>query len=187
MHRILTIGHSNHTLERFLALLRGAEVEMLIDVRSMPASRRLPHFNKAALARALADAGIDYAWLGESLGGRPRGQRHVAIDYDEIASRASFARGLDEVLAIGAEKRSALMCAEREPLSCHRTVLVGRRLAERGAELAHIHADGHIEGHGAVEQRLLALHGAAEPDLLSSADTRLAQAWSLQGRKMTAT
>ena len=123
---IRTIGHSNHPIERFVDLLKNAGVKLLVDVRSMPYSRRFPQFSRDALTRSLNAANIDYLWEGQALGGKPR------------APRDTFEAGLSRVIQRSAGTSLCLMCAEKEPLDCHRTVLVSRRLAERGASIEHL-------------------------------------------------
>lgn len=164
---VFTIGHSNHSSERFLALLQGADITAVADVRSIPQSRRRPHFSRARIERWLADAGIAYVFLGAELGGRPNDPallREGRPDYDLKAATPSFQAGLDRVLDGAARYRIALMCAEREPLDCHRFLLVSRHLHERGVCLRHVLADGSIEPHDTTEVRLLQQTGiAADP------------------------
>jgi uncharacterized protein (DUF488 family) len=170
MPELLTIGHSNHAIARFIELLRGADVTAVADVRSVPASRRLPHFNRAALARALAEAGIGYFPLGTTLGGRPTDPgcyRDGQLDYDLVAATDWFAAGLGEVEELAAQHRLALMCAEREPLDCHRFLLVARHLDARGAGIGHILADGRIEPQAATERRLLTATGLGAGELFA--------------------
>jgi len=159
MVAIHTVGHSNHSRERFLELLRGAGITALADVRSTPFSRRHPQFSKPALAVALQEADIAYVYLGEELGGMRRDPallRDGAPDYDRIASTESFQHGLDRVIDGAGRHRIALMCAEREPLDCHRFLLVSRHLALRGSRINHILGDGSIEEHEVTLRRLLA-------------------------------
>lgn len=142
---VLTIGHSNHTLEIFLALLARHRVTVLADVRSAPYSRFNPHFNREALAAALETAGLGYVYLGRELGGRSDDRscyENGRIRYDRLARTARFRAGLERVVQDAPGRRLALMCAEREPLRCHRTLLVGRALDERGIDVAHILPDG---------------------------------------------
>jgi hypothetical protein len=115
--RILTVGHSNHPIERFLALVQGAGVSALADVRSFPISRYAPQFNKDALAKSLAEKAIVYLYCGEELGGRSR----------DPSTLESFRKGLDRVVAESARHRVALMCEERDPLDCHREPARDRR------------------------------------------------------------
>lgn len=160
MITVFTIGHSNHSRERFMELLRGAGIAAVADVRSKPFSRRYPHFSRPALAKTLEEAGISYMFLGEELGGKPGDSALLhdgAPDYELMAATEAFQRGLDRVLESAARHRTAIMCAEREPLDCHRFLLVSRHLALRGARIAHILGDGSIEEHAQTLQRLLAV------------------------------
>lgn len=165
---ILTIGHSNHALDAWLGLLRAAGVTAVADVRSQPGSRRLPHFRKPALAAALGEAGIAYLWLGRELGGRPADAalwRDGHPDPARIAASPRFAHGLARVLEAARHHRLALMCAERDPLDCHRFHLVAPHLVRRGARVRHILADGRLETHEAALARLRAAEGPVQPDL----------------------
>ena len=156
---VLTVGHSNHPQETFLELLERHRVTALADVRSTPWSRFNPHFNRKALAATLAVRGIEYLYFGRELGGRPDDPacyQDGLIRYDRVARTDRFREGLDRLLGDAAEHRIALMCAEKEPLDCHRTLLVGQALLEREVDVAHIHADGGLEPHAAVMDRLLA-------------------------------
>jgi hypothetical protein len=157
---LLTIGHSNLAADRFVSLLQDAGVTAVADVRSVPFSRWCPWFSGKALAQRLAGETIAYIALGDALGGRPsdpRLYRDGVADYEAMAARAEFATGLERVVNEMAHHRVCLLCAEREPLDCHRCLLVGRALAARGLALGHIRPDGTIEPHAATEQRLLAL------------------------------
>lgn len=177
---ILTIGHSNHSPERFLALLAGAGASLLVDVRSLPFSRRLPHFSRPHLAPLLGRAGIAYEFLGDSLGGRPARPdllRDGIADYEEMAAEPAFRAGLARVQEVAAERRTVLLCAERDPLDCHRALLVGRALAAAGAAMTHILADGTHEPQAALEERLLRLTGHDAADLLDPREARLAAAY----------
>jgi uncharacterized protein (DUF488 family) len=184
----LTIGHSNQPAERFVGLLQGAGVTAVADVRSVPFSRRFPWFSGKALAERLARAGIAYLALGDALGGRPRDPRFYCdgfVDYEAMAASAEFRAGLDRVADEMTRHRLCLMCAEREPLDCHRCLLLARALAGRGLLPGHILADGTIEPHAATEARLLALAGG-EPDLLRDHAGRLADAYRRRARSVAA-
>ena len=179
-----TIGHSTHSLEAFLALLHGASVEAIADVRSTPFSRRFPHFNQRALHQALSAGCIAYVPLGLELGGR--GNPHSVrdgqgrISYRSIADSPEFAEGLQRVEAGSARMRVALLCTERDPLQCHRGILISRVLASRGTEVVHLLADGTTEAHSVAESRLLKLVGARHPDLFQTEEEVLAAAYSAQ-------
>ena len=139
--RILrTIGHSNHAIEKFMRLLKEQEIETLVDVRSWPASRRLPHFNRAPLQESLKAAGIGYLWFGKELGGKEGG---------DTAAPAFRAR-IRELAVLAENAQTAIMCAEEDPLRCHRKHLLGRPLAARGIELVHIRGDGNTVADAAL-------------------------------------
>jgi uncharacterized protein (DUF488 family) len=159
---VFTIGHSNVPIDRFVALLRQAGVTAVADVRSVPASRRFPWFSKSNLAKRLAGDGIDYTPMGDVLGGRPRDERLYCdgiADYEAMAREPYYLDGLARLTEEAARSCICLMCAEREPLECHRCLLVARSLAERGLAVGHILYDGTIEAQAATERRLLALTG----------------------------
>jgi uncharacterized protein (DUF488 family) len=165
---IYTIGHSNHSAEAFLSLLERHRIEAVADVRSFASSRRHPQFNGEALARALAGRGIRYVFLGKELGAKHRDascRRDGRVDYDLVAETPEFRQGLERVREGARRMRVALMCAEKEPLDCHRTLLVARHL--RDLRIRHILADGSIEEHAETEGRLLALAGGREAPLLA--------------------
>ncbi len=179
MNPIRTIGHSNHAIGRFIDLLAAAGVTVVIDVRSMPWSRRFPQFGRDALARSLAAAGIDYRHEGEALGGKPGD----GAGYETLAARPAFGAALDRLAAAAGTQALCLMCAEKDPLDCHRTVLVARRLAERGVAVEHLLADGGRRAHAAIEEALL----GPTDDLFATAvprAERLAEAWRLRERAM---
>jgi uncharacterized protein (DUF488 family) len=182
MTTVFTVGHSNFDWSTFQRLLDQAEVGVILDVRSNPASR-LPHFNRAALKERLNVAGIGYVFLGLELGGRSRGED--APDFELMAASPQFAEGIARVEEMAVRTRPALMCSEHEPLTCHRCLLVGRRLAERGNALAHILRDGTVEPNEVTEDRLLALTRQTENDLLVTRADRLAAAYRAQGLKIT--
>jgi uncharacterized protein (DUF488 family) len=155
---IYTVGHSNLTAEAFLALLRQCGVTAIADVRSAPYSRYNPQFDREALRDSLRAAGIEYVFLGKELGARPddaacylRGR----VQFDRLAATPFFQEGLERVRQGAARFRLALMCAEKEPLECHRSLLVARHLADAGAEMRHILQDGSSESHIEMMERLM--------------------------------
>ena len=143
---IYTIGHSNHAAGHFAALLQGHGIRLLADIRSQPASRFSPQYNRAALAAMLEKAGIAYRWLGESLGGRPRDpavyREDGHPDYAKLAATPVFRDGIESLLAAATKLPTAIMCAERDPQKCHRNQLVTPALLARGAAVQHILGDG---------------------------------------------
>jgi uncharacterized protein (DUF488 family) len=146
---LLTLGHSNHRLEHFVELLRAHDVQGVADVRSWPASRYAPWFDREPLQRTLRNAGVQYLYLGRELGGRPDDEdlydEHGHVRYDALAGSEEFALGLQR-LRHGIETlRLAVMCAEENPEHCHRRMLVARVLFEDGMHVQHIRGDGRLE------------------------------------------
>jgi uncharacterized protein (DUF488 family) len=177
---LFSIGHSNIAIERFVGMLRAAAVTAIADVRSTPASRRFPWFSGTALAARLAPEGVVYEPCGNSLGGRPRDAklyRDGVADYEAMAAQPEFQDGIKQLLGLAARHRVCIMCAEREPLDCHRCLLVARSLADRGVTTGHILHDGTIEPHRATEQRLLAWNGKDADLFLTGQNERLAAAY----------
>lgn len=155
---VFTIGHSNHSLEAFLELLTPHRVDVLADVRSAPYSRFNPQFSRETLAAWLLAKDIGYAYLGGELGGRPKDPacyENGRVCYARVAETPVFRHGLAEVMDLSVEHRVALMCAEKEPLHCHRTLLVSQALDARSVNVHHILADGTIENHADAISRLL--------------------------------
>jgi uncharacterized protein (DUF488 family) len=177
---LFSIGHSNIQAEPFVGMLRGVGVDAIADVRSTPTSRRFPWFSAKNLAPRLQRDGIAYLPFGDSLGGRPRDPalyRDGIADYEKMACQPEFCAGLDRLLDVARQCRVCLMCAEREPLDCHRCLLVARAVAERGLAVGHILHDGTIEPHAATEQRLLA-GSVPDADLFATGQNeRLAAAY----------
>jgi uncharacterized protein (DUF488 family) len=193
-HALYTIGHSNHELPRFIELLRQHGVTAVADVRSSPYSAYNPQFNRETLQAHLTAAGIAYIFLGNELGAR-RSEPECYDDegrvcYGRVAQTAVFRAGLERLSALRHEQRVALMCAEKDPLTCHRTILICRALREssspraRGTgspDIRHIREDGSIETQDAAESRLLALCKLPERDLFHTRDDLVAEAYEKQG------
>jgi uncharacterized protein (DUF488 family) len=185
---LLTIGHSNLPAEQFIALLQGAGVTAVADVRSVPFSRRFPWFSQKPLAERLKNAGISYLAMGDALGGRPKDPALYCdgvADYEAMAGTDEFRAGLDRAVAESRKSRLCLMCAEREPLDCHRCLLVARALTERGITAGHILADGSVEPHAATEERLIVL-AKGTPDLFADRPALLADAYRRRTRAVGA-
>jgi uncharacterized protein (DUF488 family) len=184
---VLTIGHSAHAYDRFQSLLRQAGVTAIADVRTIPYSRRFPHFNRDRLRDALARDGIAYAFLGKELGGRPADRRlycEGVADYERMAATEEFNRGLCRVLNGARTYRMALMCSEQDPLDCHRCLLVGQALAQRGVTVKHILADGRLITQAKIDERLLGISGRGEGDLFTPRQENLVAAYRTRARKI---
>ncbi len=186
-HPVLTVGHSTHSSEAFMELLRQHGVTALADVRSAPYSRFNPQFNKDALEHSLKSHGINYVFLGRELGARsddPSCYENGRVQYVRLARTELFRSGLERVMNGSRKHRIALMCAEKEPLECHRTLLVARALAERGVAVDHILADGRLESHEATLARLLDLVGLPHEDLFRARDQLVAEALARQEERV---
>ncbi len=184
---VLTIGHSTHAFQRFADLLSAHGVTAIADVRSAPYSRYQPEFNRELLHRSLADTGIAYVFLGTELGARPNDPslyEDGRVQFDRVAATERFHDGLDRVLQGATRYRLALMCAEKEPLDCHRTLLVGRELEARGVLISHILVDGQLEPSLVAMSRLLRLFKLPEEDLFRTRDDLVAEACRQQSKRI---
>ena len=164
MATLCTLGHSTRPLDEFIAVLQAHSVQTLVDIRSFPMSRRLPHFNREALEKALAEAGIRYVWLKE-LGGRRKKLRddspNVALrnesfrNYADYMLTEEFRSGAAELIKLAEQSRTAYMCAERIYFHCHR-MLVSDWLVAHGHEVLHIDGTGPVRRHELMaEARLI--------------------------------
>jgi uncharacterized protein (DUF488 family) len=160
---IFTIGHSNLDLADFLAALVRHGVKILCDIRSRPASFRFPQFNREPLEAGLASVRIQYEFLGETLGGRPSDPRVYhedgRVDYPARRRSPDFSNSLDRAVALSRLQVVALMCAEEDPLECHRFLMICPALLERGITPLHIRRGGGVEAQRDAEDRLLIRHG----------------------------
>jgi uncharacterized protein (DUF488 family) len=182
---IYTVGHSNHPIERFIGLLQPHGITALADVRSTPYSRFNPQFRREKLQAALAAAGIQYVFLGEELGARSQDpavyDEDGRVSYALLAKTDLFRRGIARLKTGMSEHRIAIMCAEREPLDCHRTILVSRELVREGIAVTHILPDASLEPHDHAMQRLVASLKLPAADLFGDPTDR---ALDLQASKM---
>ncbi len=186
---LYTIGHSNHELACFVHLLTLHQVTAVVDVRSSPFSRYNPQFNHEPLARHLTGScGIAYVSLGRELGARREEpecfDKSGQVVFDRVAQTQSFQAGLARVTDGMRRYRLALMCAEKDPLTCHRTILICRHLRPMVSDIRHIRESGDIENHETVEGRLLRLWELPERDLFRSRDELLEEAYARQGQRI---
>lgn len=155
MATLYTIGHSTRTLDELIEALRAHHIKTLVDIRSFPMSRRLPHFNRESLEKTLPEAGIRYVWM-KSLGGRREKIRddspHLALrsqsfrNYADHMLTQEFAQGIAELIRLAGQSRTAYMCAERVYFHCHR-MLVSDWLVANGHEVRHIDGTGPAKPH----------------------------------------
>ncbi len=154
---LYTIGHSNHSMERFLELLRRHEITAVADVRSVPYSRYCPQFDRVNLQQALSQINCRYVFLGDKLGGKRREKEcftNGQIDYEKVATLPVFREGCERLLRGVTKYRIALMCAEKDPANCHRTLLVSRALRDR-LTILHILSDGSTLTQEEVERQIV--------------------------------
>ena len=185
---LYTIGHSRHPIAHFINLLQEHAVSLIYDVRSIPYSRRNPQFNQKTLAGRLANEGIAYIFSGKELGAKsPSPDCYIdgKVQYELIAARPEFADGLERIIVKTGEFKPALLCAEEDPLICHRTILICRHLRDRVNSILHIRGDGSIENNEVFEQRLVKATGSGEADLFDTETSIIGRAYELQGQRMS--
>jgi uncharacterized protein (DUF488 family) len=186
-NELFTIGYSPHIQDSFLRILKKYKITAIADVRSSPYSQFKPEFNKDQIAEFLKKNGVAYVFLGDVCGARvedPSCYVNGKVDYALLAENPKFKEGLKRIIN-GMEKfRIALMCAEKDPITCHRTILICRNLTSRGINIKHILSNGRIEDHKDSEQRLLKLFKLNYPDMFRSEQQLLNDAYSRQGEKI---
>ncbi len=186
-HPVFTIGHSTCSLETFIDLLRQHNINIVADVRSDPYSRFNPQFNRETLKSNLKVHGIKYVFLGNELGARSKDQSCYAngrVQFKYLEQTDLFRDGIERVIRGADNYCIALMCSEKEPLECHRTILVSRVLAERGVVVEHILADGRLEPHDSAMERLLDMVGLPHQDLFLSRAQLISEAVARQEERI---
>ena len=147
---IYTIGHSNHSWDTFYPLLADNGIELVVDARTNPASRFAPFANRRTLTGLLEEAGIAYQFAGGPLGGKPRDpamyDANGKPDYHKMRSTEEFAEAIERLVSLATRRKTAILCSEEDPSSCHRLLLLGPALAERGCRQRHIRKDGRVMG-----------------------------------------
>ncbi len=154
---IYTIGHSTHSWEKFVAMLKSFEIELLADIRSYPGSRYMPHFNRETMVKTIPESGMEYIHM-PGLGGRRRnlpeideslteGWKHIAFrNYSAYTLTEDYSKGLEELMEIAKQKTTCIMCAESVPWRCHR-LLVSNSLSFKGFCVRHIMDEGKTISH----------------------------------------
>lgn len=186
-YEVLTVGHSTHSYERFLTLLRDAGVTAIADVRSSPYSRHFPHFNRNTLQSELKSDRIAYVFLGEELGGRPKNKSYYSngvADYEKMSCDSAFLEGIQRIANGMSKHRIALMCSEHNPLDCHRCLLVGRELKSHNVTVQHILSSGKLMTQMQVEADLLRQLRAAEADMFMPPAEQLANAYRTRAQRV---
>ncbi|OHB59501.1 MAG: hypothetical protein A2167_01375 [Planctomycetes bacterium RBG_13_46_10] len=171
---LYTIGHSNHKIENFLSLLKTHSINCIVDVRSTPYSHYNTQFNREFLVKELRNANIEYIYLGNQLGARSSDTHHYngnTVNFEYLAKTEQFHIGLENLKDISSKYKSALMCAEKDPIECHRFILICRNLKNSGIHIKHILSDGSIENNIDTERRLVKML-KIEPTLFESSKTQ---------------
>ena len=185
--RIFTVGHSTHALEDFVSLLQQHSVDAVADVRSVPYSRWQPQYNREDLTEDLKARGIAYVFLGKELGARsddPKCYENGRVQYRSLAETPLFQSGIKRVRDGSRHKRIALMCAEKDPLDCHRTILVARELVASGLDVTHILENGSLEPHDETMKRLSEQLRLPAQDLFLTADELEDRAYAAQEQRI---
>jgi len=183
---IFTIGHSNHEIADFINLLLANKIELVIDVRSAPYSKIYPHFNRNSLEVSLTKNSIEYLFLGDSVGGRSNNIKDYSkgrVMYKKIAEKEEYISSIHLIISLSSEHKTVLMCSEKEPLECHRTLLISRSIEMLKVKVLHIHRDGQIESQGEAIQRLLAIWKLDSPSLFGEDTERIDEALTKQESK----
>ena len=184
---VFTVGHSTLDITVFLSLLKQHGIEVVADVRSSPYSRHNPQFNREILKESLLAIGIQYVFLGDQLGAR-RSELECYADgqarYEKIAQTPAFQQGLQRLGQGIARKRVALLCTEKDPLECHRAILICRHLKKTIPSIWHILSDGSLESHEQTENRLLRQLKLEGEDLFLSKAEILDDAYERQGKRI---
>lgn len=188
MNELFTIGYSPHTLDSFLRILVKYQITAVADVRSSPYSQFKPEFNKDSFSNFLKNQKIAYVFLGDYCGARVEDKNcyvNGKVDYNLVSSSPKFKDGLERIKK-GMEKyRIVLMCAEKDPITCHRSILICRNMSGDNIVIKHILSNGMFEEHKYSEQRLMKIFNLNQPNLFLTYKQRLDDAYSRQGKKIS--
>lgn len=189
--KIYTVGHSNYDTHEFIELINAYGIQIIVDVRSMPYSKYCPQFNKDVLEKSLPANGITYLFLGKELGARPTDSNcylHGKIDFDRLKENSKFREAICRIEE-GARKKHvlSLMCSEKEPINCHRTILISRVLKNEGVEVKHILNASESCDQTEIEEKLQKKFHL-EPllfDTKNAAEDRINEAYKKQEEQIT--
>ncbi|HBH48468.1 MAG TPA: DUF488 domain-containing protein [Bacteroidales bacterium] len=184
---IYTIGYSSFEIGSFIETVKKHHINAIVDVRSSPYSQYKPDFNREILKEALQKNNISYVFLGKECGARVDDKScyvNGKVDYSLVSKLEIFQNGIQRLID-GASKFSlALLCAEKDPITCHRTILICKNLKNHGVIIMHVLENGKLEAHYDSEKRLLKLFKLHHPDLFRSEQNRLDEAYLRQGEKI---
>lgn len=183
---LFTIGHSTHAVDYFISLLKKHSINAVCDVRSHPYSKYNPQFNREVLKKELKRHNIAYVFLGKELGARsenPNCYIDGRVQYNYLVDEPSFQQGIIRLKKGMKQYSIALMCAEKDPITCHRTILVCREMRSHAKQIKHILANGGIETNLEAEKRLLNALGIV-PDMFKNTNECIEEAYDKQGQKI---
>ncbi len=184
---LYSIGHSNHRAEHIIWLLKLHGIQTVVDVRSVPFSRHNPQFSQKAFEENLHAHGLTYVFLGKELGGLRREREcyhNHQVDYERVATLPVFQEGLRKLVDLASRMKVAMLCAEQDPLSCHRTLLIGRHIQGFIGDVLHIFGNGNIETQAQLEERLLRDYAQHESDLFITQEDRLAEGYRKRAKEI---
>lgn len=184
---LFTIGYSTYSTTAFIQVLQKYSIDVVADVRSQPYSQFKPEFNREVLCRNLKKHDIDYVFLGDLCGARINAKEcyvNGVADYKLISKHSLFQKGLMKIKNGLKKHNIVLLCSEKDPLTCHRTILICRNLKSSNIEINHILDDGELESHQSLESRLMKLFNLDHPDLFRTEEERLYEAYDRQGQKI---
>lgn len=187
---LYTIGHSTHSINGFIKLLKDYNITAVCDVRSSPYSKFNPQFNRESLKYELKINKIAYVYLGKELGPRSKDENDYVngkVQYDFLEKSDSFKSGIKRIMDGIHKYKVALMCSEKDPIECHRTILICKNLRNKKLNIKHIHFDGNIELHHNLEKRLLNIFNIPEHNLFSTYEELLEEAYKKQANKIAYT
>jgi len=185
-NKLYTIGHSTHTVEHFIGLLKKHSITAVCDVRSQPYSQFNPQFNRESLKNDLKRNNITYVFLGKELGARsenPSCYIDGKVQYNYLVDEPLFQQGINRLTQGMKQYSIALMCAEKDPITCHRMILVCREMRSIAGQINHILANGEIETNSDAESRLLNMLRIV-PDMFKNKDECIEEAYDKQGQRI---
>ena len=161
--KVFTVGCSTNSLDDFLRLLKINEINCLVDVRSTPFSKYTSQFNKEVLKNFLNKNNISYIWMGKEFGARRDNRSlysvHGYLDFEKVRKDPDFLLGVDRIKrGIIKGYKISLMCTEKDPIDCHRTILVAKGLEENDIEVNHVLQNGKLISQRKIEERLLDMY-----------------------------
>ena len=187
-NNLFTIGYASFSIKDFIRILKSHEITALVDVRSAPYSKYKPEFKKDNLNKVLADNNISYIFSGTYVGARvedPECYIDGNLNYGLLKETKNYQIGITHILNGMKDYRITLMCAEKDPVNCHRTFLVCRTLRSYPIKILHILGDGSLEDHNVTEGRLLKLHGLDQVDIFRSEKERVEEVYDRMCEKIT--